>query len=348
MGIAVIIPAYNPGERLLELVHALKETMPDAPVIIIDDGSDKSCDAVFCLLEHEPGCHVCRHDRNRGKGAALRTGLRYARQRLPDCAGYVTADADGQHRPADIRNVAAALLMHPHSLVLGVRDLLGSHVPAKSRFGNRLTSRVFKLLTGIRCPDTQTGLRGLPNRYVDKLLAIEGDRYEYEMNVLVELAHHGVPFHMVPIGTVYIDGNRGSHFRPVRDSLLIYGSILRFAVSSLLSAGVDLLLFMLLCMVVAPTSAPRVLLLTAGARIMSGLCNFTMNRWWVFGKRGSTGETGLKYGVLFVTQMLTSGVLVWALSVLPVPIALVKVLVDGGLFLGSYLIQRRFIFRESW
>ncbi|HYF77694.1 MAG TPA: bifunctional glycosyltransferase family 2/GtrA family protein [Symbiobacteriaceae bacterium] len=347
MRIVVIIPAYKPEERFLALARELKETMPGVPVVVIDDGSGGAYQAIFHRLELEPGCCVCRHGENRGKGAALKTGLRYASQRFPDHVGYVTADADGQHRPEDIRRVAEALMERPDSLVLGVREFHGSHVPAKSRFGNRMTSRVFKLITGVTCPDTQTGLRGIPKLHAARVLQVQGDRYEYEMNVLVEMAQEKIPFHMVPIRTVYIDGNRTSHFRPFRDSLLIYGRILRFALSSLLCALVDILVFTLLSTVFAPSSAARVLVLTAGARIISGVCNFTMNRSWVFGQRGRTLEAGLKYAVLFTAQMLVSGALVWALSVLPLPIPLVKVLVDGGLFLGGYLIQRRYIFQES-
>jgi glycosyltransferase involved in cell wall biosynthesis len=343
----LIVPAYKPEERLLDLIRELKETMPGVPVVVIDDGSGDAYQGIFCRLEREQGCHICRHESNRGKGAALKTGIGYASQSFPDHVGYVTADADGQHRPADIRRVSQALLEHPDSLVLGVREFQGSHVPAKSSFGNRTTSRVFKLITGVTCPDTQTGLRGIPRVYEDRVLQTQGDRYEYEMNVLVEMAQEKIPFHMVPIRTVYIDGNRTSHFRPFRDSLLIYGRILRFALSSLLCALVDILVFTLLSTVFAPSSAARVLVLTAGARMISGLCNFTMNRSWVFGQRRRTVEAGLRYAVLFTAQMLVSGALVWALSVLPLPIALVKTLVDGGLFLGSYLIQRRYIFQES-
>lgn len=347
MKIVVIVPAYKPEERLLDLVRELRETIGDLPVVVVDDGSGDSYQGIFRKLEEELGCHVCRHAGNRGKGAALKTGIRYASRRLPDHAGYVTADADGQHRPADIRRVAEALLERPDSLILGARDLQGDHVPARSRFGNRLTSRVFRLITGVTCPDTQTGLRGIPKLHADKVLQMEGDRYEYEMNVLVELARQRVPFHMVPIQTVYINGNRGSHFRPLQDSLRIYGRILRFAISSLVCAGVDILLFTLLSMLFAPSSAARVLLLTAGARTISGLCNFTLNRAWVFGDRGEVVESGPKYAALFMAQMICSGLLVWGLSFLPLPLTLVKVLVDGGLCLGSYLIQRRFIFPDA-
>jgi len=347
MGIVVLIPAYNPGERLLDLIGELRDTMPDLPVVVVDDGSADSYEEVLLRLEQEYGCHLCRHESNRGKGAALKTGMRYASERFPDCAGYVTADADGQHRPEDIRKVSNALRNFPDRLILGVRKFQGSHVPARSRFGNRMTSRVFKWITGVTCPDTQTGLRGIPAAHVQRVLQIEGDRYEYEMNVLVELAQARIPLHMVPIQTVYIDGNRSSHFRPVRDSLLIYGRIVRFAVASLLSALLDLGLFTLLSALFAPSSAARVLLLTVGARCLSGLCNYALNHRWVFGRRGRSLETGLKYAALFVVQMLLSGWLVWGLSILPLPLSVTKLLVDSGLFFGSYLIQRRFVFRPA-
>ena len=155
------------------------------------------------------------------EGAAIKTGIEKAVREFGSGIGIITADADGQHLPQDIIRISDALTSYRDHLILGVRDFSGENVPFRCAFGNMITSTLFKFGTGIACSDTQTGLRGIPPRLVPLALSTEGDRYEYEMNFLVE-AVKTAPLVMIPIETVYENGNAGSHFRPVRDSLLIY------------------------------------------------------------------------------------------------------------------------------
>ena len=156
----VIIPALNPDEKLITLAAGLKKL--DLQVVIINDGSSEKYAAIFETLQSRYQCAVCTHTQNRGKGAALRTGIQYAAANYPECSGYVTADADGQHTPWDILMVANSTERNPGSLVLGTRDFAKKGIPLKSLLGNRITSAVFLLSTGKRCADTQTGLRGIP------------------------------------------------------------------------------------------------------------------------------------------------------------------------------------------
>ena len=107
---------------------------------------------------------------------------------------------------------------HPEGLVLGVREFAGK-IPFRSRLGNVWTRALFRLVTGISLRDTQTGLRGIPRGLFERLLGIPGDRYEYELRMLVDARFHPSPPLQVPIETVYIDGNKSSHFRPFEDTV---------------------------------------------------------------------------------------------------------------------------------
>ncbi|HJH62596.1 MAG TPA: bifunctional glycosyltransferase family 2/GtrA family protein [Firmicutes bacterium] len=339
MDSVVLIPSLNPDGHLPAVVQGcLEEGLGD--IVVVDDGSGPSYAQVFQQVE-ALGAVVVRHDANRGKGAALKTGLRAALERFPALSGVVTADADGQHLPQDIRRVAQALAGPDHPFVLGIRDFSGGNVPWRSRMGNRITSFFVRLGTGLDCPDTQTGLRGLPRALFQLLLDLPGERYEYETNMLTEVTQARYPIQMIPIQTVYEDNNRGSHFRTVVDSARIYQRPLKYAASSLVGCGVDLLLFALL--------APRlgILAATALARCVSGYVNFKLNQRWSFQVRKRTWSQFWKYALLWVCAMLASGGLVTLLRPLPLPLTLIKALVDGVLFVVNYWVQRRLIFREG-
>ena len=218
--VGVVIPVWQPGSRLVPLVHSLAEAGCGA-ILVVDDGSSTVYQTVFQQLQTIPVVRVLRHSSNAGKGRALKTGLRHFLSEFAEYTGVVTADADGQHAIEDITRVAAALAQQPQKLILGVREPV-AEMPFRSRFGNSLTRYVFRAATGVMLADTQTGLRGIPRGLVPELLAVEGERYEYEMAVL---AHYcsatRVPVE-IPIRTIYTEQNRSSHFRPIRDSIHVY------------------------------------------------------------------------------------------------------------------------------
>lgn len=212
--VAILIPAYDPDGKLAALVDELRPAFRH--LVLVDDGSVRGRDVLDAVRGRVEV--LLAHEANRGKGAALKTGLAWIRDNLPGVRAVVTADSDGQHRPADIRRVAEASLGHPDGLVLGVREFAGK-VPFRSQLGNYWTRALFRLVTGLPVRDTQTGLRGIPRPLVDRLLRLPGDRYEYEIRMLVDARRHPAPPLQVSIETVYIDGNRSSHYRPFRDTL---------------------------------------------------------------------------------------------------------------------------------
>ena len=225
--LALLVPAWQPDDRLPSLVRALAEA-GFGRIVVVDDGSSGECAHVFAVLETVERVTLLRHAVNHGKGRALKTGFGHVLSLGNGVAGVVTADADGQHTPEDIVRVGEALLNTDAPAVVGVRTFTGN-VPLRSRLGNLLTRRLFSILTGTRVRDTQTGLRGLRSHLLPALVGLGGERYEYEITVLAHLCRSGSLPLEVPIATVYLEGNRGSHFHPLWDSLRIYGVLLRFA-----------------------------------------------------------------------------------------------------------------------
>lgn len=341
----VIIPALNPDEKLITLVEKLKAF--DLKTIVINDGSSPGYELIFDILREKLDCDVCSHSINMGKGVALKTGIAHAAEVYPDASGYVTADADGQHAPTDILKIATMLEENPDNLILGTRNFDNDSIPFKSKWGNRITSFAYLLSTGQKCPDTQTGLRGMPKGMTKILLEIPGDRYEYEMNVLLEVGKKRVPFVEVPIETIYMNGNESSHFHAIKDSARIYLNILKFSLSSFISAIVDNSLFTLLMAIAFGSTSMGILEATIISRVLSGGVNFMLNKHWVFENNSREGKDALLYAILFVSQMILSWFFVSSLSSLPIHLTIVKIFVDSCLFFGSYFIQKNFIFSDQ-
>ena len=226
MDVVAILPAFQPSSALPARVCAFHEALA-APVVVVDDGSDATCRALFDAAAAVPDCVVLRHEANRGKGAALKTAFAFVARHFPECAGVVTADADGQHAPEDVRRLAEALVAEPSALHLGVRDFSLRATPFRSWWGNRWTSLLFGLLCRKWVPDTQTGLRAFRRAALPFFLDIPGDGYEYEMAALARAACAGWDFRFLPIRTIYETPDASSHFHPVRDTFRIHGALFR-------------------------------------------------------------------------------------------------------------------------
>jgi glycosyltransferase involved in cell wall biosynthesis len=330
--VIVLIPAYEPDARLLRLITDLSRAAPGTPVVVVDDGSGPRYTSVFSAAR-TLGSTVLTHPVNRGKGAALKTGFRHIQREHP-AEAVVCADADGQHRPADILAVADRVGETGHT-VLGVRRFTGP-VPARSRLGNVLTRVLYSAVTGVTVPDTQTGLRGYPQTLLGWLRNVPGERFEYEMRTLLMAARARHPVEQVPIATVYHRGNASSHFRPLVDSARVYAPLVRFAASSLLAAALDAVLLLMLH---ALTGAllPSVL----AARAVSSTVNFTVNRRVVF--QTHRGHL-LRYWALVVTLALANYGLLAALTTVGLPLPVAKLVTDVSLFVVSFRIQRLFVF----
>ena len=340
----IIIPAYLPDQKLNILVDELI-ALNFHQIVIVDDGSNEDYLPLFNGLE-KLGCVILRHPVNKGKGAAIKTGIKYASTHYEFINGFITCDADGQHTSQDIQNVSLGLDLNPESLVLGSRDLKNKLVPFKSRFGNAFSSFYFKASTGMTCLDTQTGLRGIPVSLTEEALRIPENRYDYEMNFLMSVAKAGTTITHIPISTVYINSNSSSHFKPFLDSVRIYKEPIKFGLSSLMSALVDLGLFTILTMILNDNLFRMVLIATLVARLVSGIFNFLINRIWSFRNFSSIKRQFRRYASLYVVQLVLSFTFVYLLSFIPIHLTIIKIIVDSLLFIGSYFIQKHWVFKK--
>ena len=337
--IVVLIPAYKPDERMVALTRSL--VREKLTVLLVDDGGGEVYAPLFEQCR-ALGARVAVHAVNLGKGRALKTGLNEVLKEYPDALCVVTADADGQHTVSDILRVAQAATEHPDALVLGSRAFTGN-VPFKSRWGNRITRWVYRLASGIAVGDTQTGLRGLPACALEDMVRIDGERYEYEMNVLLRLRDMNLCVFEVPIETIYIDDNSGSHFNPVRDAMRIYMVIFRYLLSAIVSFVVDYALYWLL--IGAASLAPW--LAYALARLVSSQVNYRLNRFTVFSGRGGKHAMAKYYALAAVQGCLGAALVQLLPRVIPVSAGVVKIPVDIVLFAISFVIQRDFVFKNQ-
>lgn len=346
--IPIIIPAYEPDEKLITLVQALGDA-DFSQIIVVDDGSeDKVYQELFAKVQ-ELGCTVLHHAVNLGKGRALKTAFNYCIYHYPDAAGCVTIDSDGQHTVSDMTACMKSLLVNPQSLVLGARDFNEEGIPLRSSFGNKTTSRVMKVLTGLSISDTQTGLRAIPMSFMRELMEEKGERFEFETNMLLAAKESGRMIVEVPIQTIYIEDNKTSHFHPIRDSIKIYAIFFRFIVSSLSSSVVDLVLFSVFLWMLGEKTfgtLSSIMLATILARILSAIYNFTINYKVVFKSRDNAGRAIVKYAVLAVFIMLASGFLVETIyGLFAIPEVIIKIPVDVILFLVSFWVQREVVYK---
>jgi glycosyltransferase involved in cell wall biosynthesis len=338
--LAVLIPAWQPEQRLVGLVASLVAQGFGA-VIVVDDGSGRQYAGVFEEVALLPRVRILRHAVNLGKGRALKTGIDHLLHELPGMIGLVTADGDGQHTPGHVARVGQTLLDAGGRVVLGSRSFAAG-VPLRSRFGNGLTRHIFSFVTGAKLADTQTGLRAFPRRLLAELMVLDGERYEYEMTVLVHLCRLGNNPVEVPIETVYIDGNRSSHFDPVWDSMRIYFVLVRFYFSAMVAAEIDFAGFS-----AAYAVTGNVLASIAIGRL-SSLVNFALNKRFVFRNAASVKGTLWRYYALAAGVAGLSYLLIWTLHrYARWNVFAAKIAVDSLLSLVSFSVQRTFVFRRT-
>ncbi|MEA5026100.1 MAG: bifunctional glycosyltransferase family 2/GtrA family protein [Erysipelotrichaceae bacterium] len=339
-----LIPAFEPQNVLIKLVDQLANE--NYRVIIVDDGSGKNYKDIFDSLKSM--AEVVTHTRNLGKGCAIKTGLTYINNHLTGDYIVVTLDADGQHKVQDVEAVTQQAIKKRGELVLGTR-CFKNEVPLRSRFGNTITRLVFYSATGVRVSDTQTGLRAFDNTLLPFMLTIKGDRYEYEMNVLLESTKAKITMAEVPIETVYFDNNAGSHFHTIRDSFLVYRKILAFAGSSVISFITDYFLYTILVVLTGSWSLTvSIPFANVMARVVSASLNYSLNKHFVFQNKDKLTKTAVQYFLLAALIMIGNTVLL-SLMVdgLGINKYLAKLVTELSFFILSWAAQRYLIFKVT-
>jgi glycosyltransferase involved in cell wall biosynthesis len=339
--LVVVIPAYQPGRALVDLVREL-EGVGMTPTVLIDDGSGPQYRSIFEEALRLGKVRVLRHAVNLGKGAALKTGINFALVEYPDLTGVVTADADGQHDSGGIRSVAARFMQSPEALVLGTRDFEGN-IPFRSRLGNSVTRRVMRFAVGHRLSDTQTGLRAIPRGMLGRLLQIPALGYEFELEMLIAARHLGIPVVEQPIKTIYAAGNPTSHFQPLRDSMRIYFVLLRYTMIALGAAGLDNLLFFSFLRATGVVSGSLL-----AARCLVLCLNYPVVRKAVFFSNEPHRTVLPRYLLLGAANLCVSWSIVsFATSRFAVGTMAAKILTESFLFIANFALQRDFVFARS-
>lgn len=221
--IAVLIPAYNPNEKLIELVDKISNEVTSR-IVVVNDGSNSR--SVFERIKNN--CIVLENRINKGKGYSLKKGLNWILEQENGIIGIITVDADGQHAIKDIKNIATKLeenhRKNKQKIILGIRDFSEENVPIKNKLGNKITANIFRKKTGVEIKDTQTGLRGIPIKNIKEFIYLEGNRYEYEQNMLIDIIQKDIPFEEVHISTIY--NKSKSNFNVIIDSYKIIKAII--------------------------------------------------------------------------------------------------------------------------
>ena len=312
----VLIPAYEPDAQLVPLTQRLKDA--GFTVVVVDDGSGPDYEDIFAATK-DNAC-VVTHPQNRGKGAALKTGMAYIRDNLPEAENFITCDADGQHRVEDVIRVQEQL-HSGNTFVLTMRKLR-KDIPLRSRVGNSMSRVVYALLTKRYLSDNQSGLRGFACSHIDWLVQVEKDNYDYEMNMLYYATKKGIPISTILIEAIYIDNNASSHFQPVKDTVRIYRSL--FSLARGLFIG---LLFTELWIIAASLLFKchtywynYLHLVVPGAGILSYGVNLLVNKFFVFRNIRCKDQITLLIHQVIAYFMYTSGCVLLYLAFPQIPL----------------------------
>jgi len=332
-----LIPAYEPDVRLVELVEELVNA--SFKVVIVNDGSSAAYSQRFNMCKDY--ATIINHPVNMGKGVALKTGLGYIKEFFNGPYTVVTVDADGQHKITDVIRVCKFAQSHPESLILGSRKLQ-KNTPLRSKVGNYITRKVYQLVSVSKVYDTQTGLRAFSQSLVSRMLEIKGDRYEYEMNVLMHFAKERIDIREIQIETVYIDGNSSSHFNTIKDSVKIYKEILKFSASSFLSFLLDYSLYSVFFLLTGSVLFGNIV-----ARIISGTFNYSINRMFVFDNERPLKHSAPEYFILALLVLAGNTMILGLVVNTGLNPFAGKILAEMLMFVISYIIQRTLIFKKE-
>jgi len=340
--IFLLIPSLNPDNSLIALVNELSNNKWSG-IVVVDDGSSQDARKIFNDIRKIKGVNVVSHLENKGKGSALKTGMKYIKNHANNLEGIITVDADGQHLVKDVEKIAALVKERKNDVIFGVRKF--KNIPVASMFGNRVMRFLLNIFNGISIDDSQTGLRYLPASIIDDLLVLVGTRYEYELECLFAIKSLGYKITQVQIETVYINDNKGSYFRGFIDSFRVLFVFARFSIVSLSSFGIDALIFVLLL-----SYFESVFYATIIARIISGVFNFTFNKIFAFRSFGKDKlfRESILYVILWVILAILSAVIVSILEGQPIyAVLLFKMFVDTFLFFLAFYAQKNIVFSRG-
>ncbi len=357
MNVVALISSLDPDRQLNEFVDGLiRVGIPK--IIIVNDGSSPESEKYYKKCRKYEQCIIIDHEKNLGKGCAIKTGLEYYTENLDGYDGIVTCDGDGQHKAEDVVKVARLMQCKDNAIVLGVRDFSDESVPKHRRYGNRITRKVMSVVYRSAISDTQTGLRGIPNKLVGRFLKLPGKRFDYEMNMLIECIKNDIEMIETPVSTIYINGNKNTHFKAVSDSVRVYwpmcGKLIKFMLSAFGCYCLELIVFTLLTKYAFDKLDPGMAFLPqAISKVFSCTGNFIINKHTVFKNKGSAIDSLLRYIMTLVMLIaLSSTVMSMLMELMHIEmdssaVMLIKIGVDFFCMLINFTLQRKWVFSDK-
>ena len=329
MAITALIPAYDPDIKLVELVDRLKERAFD--IVIVNDGSAPEYAGIFDKCKEK--AVVIGYETNSGKGYALKYGMTYILQNCPECTGFITADADGQHSVADICRIRSEL-EGGAEFVISVRNL-HRKAPINSRIGNGLSRFMFAIANARYLPDNQSGLRGFASKHIEWMLKVSGFKYDYELNILLVAEKQGIKLTRIPIETIYFDNNSGTHFRPIQDTLQIYRTYFRTNFFVVLSSFLELVMVILATIFWNYRYFEFVIMVCFGMHYM--LC-MVLERFTIF--RGINYRAGFRRLVISIVKYTVNTLFCFAGQFAHIPFAVMYVLAAIIIAIGEFYVLK--------
>ena len=355
----VVIPSYNPDVKLSMFVDELIMS-GFSDIIIIDDGSDfgiRNVETTFEYVKKKAECTILHHPTNLGKGMALKTGFKFCMHNRSKDTLVVTADDDGHYSVANINTcieIYEEKFPEESPVLIASRDFTDSAYSTKRRVFNKLSGMAMTYLCGVDIKDVQTGLRLIPVKYMRQLLKIDGERFEYEINMLVELKYNKISTveHIIPMEketTV-----RYAHYNPIWDIFRIIAVMIKYVVSSLAATALDAIVFYLIILMMDDTllhidKSAGILYATIAARVVSSTFNCIVNKRTVFKSDEPMKRVIVKFYIFSLLRAIVSYGLVLGASYIfglyaDTATVVVKLIVDLILFFAGYGIQKKFIF----
>ena len=337
-----LIPSYEPGLEILQVVKELEKSNFD--IVVVNDGSGEKYDEIFNQLSSD--VHYLKYETNQGKGHALKYGFSYIKENFDKDSVIVTLDSDGQHRVVDAVKIAQECENSSNTLILGSR-LFTKNTPIKSRIGNALARTTFLISTKHKIYDTQTGLRAFKFDMLDMLIHAKGERYEYETNVLLDALKYKIAIKEVGIETIYINNNANTHYSPFKDTYKILKEVIKFSASSFIGFLVDYIAFTCLTFIPVPDTWTKwVLMCNIIARVISASVNFTLNYTLVFKSKKKLWRALFEYALLAIFILACDTRILELLVDSGVNEYIAKIIAEVVMFTVSWVVQRLLVFRK--
>ena len=339
----IVIPALNPSLELIELVKKL-DTLADLEIIVVNDGSELASKEIFETIKKLDKVQILEHTINLGKGAALKTAFKFILSNRNSLNSIiVTADADGQHSFSDIKRIRDfADIFKEKFLVLGIRNF-SKNTPLRSKLGNCFINWALKTFHGIDCNgDSQTGLRAFSGDLIKNFSHLEGDRYEYETNMLLCSKNGKLSLKFLPIETIYIDKNNSSYFRPFIDSYIVLKQLFNYSIVGFISFVIEVFTFYILSIFFGIIQANFL------SRALSLIANFSLLRKRVFQTKQKIKYMAFKYVFLAIFNSILVGICInFSSKLFQIEyIIFLKVIFDGILFFINYFLVKKLIFKD--